>query len=82
MLDMLRSLLIVDVARALLLAAGSALFVLVTGRWWMRLLRYLNILKRERSDTVDKVRGYRQLTMGGIMIVVPVFVITVVFNMV
>lgn len=82
MLDMLRSLLIFDVARALLLAAGSALCVLVTGRWWMRLLRYLNILKRERSDTVDKVRGYRQLTMGGIMIVVPVLVITMVFNMV
>jgi phospho-N-acetylmuramoyl-pentapeptide-transferase len=82
MLDILRTLLVHDVARVLLLAVGAALFVLLTGRWWLRVLKYMNLLKRERDDALEQVRSYRQLTMGGIMIVVPVIVITVVFNLV
>jgi len=82
MLDILRSLLVYDMARALLLAVVSAILVLVTGRWWLRVLRFLNLLKRERSDTTEQVRSYRQLTMGGVMIVVPVVIMTIFFNLV
>jgi phospho-N-acetylmuramoyl-pentapeptide-transferase len=82
MLDILRTLLVHDVARVLLLSVGAALFVLVTGHWWLRILRYLNLLKRDRTDMADQVRAYRQLTMGGIMIVIPVIVITIMFNLV
>lgn len=82
MLDILRTLLVNDVARILLVAVGSALFVLLTGRGWLRILRYLNLLKRERYDTAEQVRSYRQLTMGGVMIIVPVVIITVFFNLV
>lgn len=82
MLDILRNLLVHDMARALLLAVGSAVLVLATGRWWLRLLRYLNLQKRERTDTVEQVRSFRQLTMGGIMIVVTVVVMTILFNLV
>jgi phospho-N-acetylmuramoyl-pentapeptide-transferase len=82
MLDILRTLLVNDAARVLLLAVGAALIVLLTGRGWLRVLRYLNLLKRERTNMLDQVRSYWQLTMGGIMIVIPVVVITVVFNLV
>jgi phospho-N-acetylmuramoyl-pentapeptide-transferase len=82
MLDILRTLLVHDVARVLLLAVVAALFVLLTGRGWLRVLRYMNLLKRDRDDTIEQVRSYRQLTMGGIMIVVPVVIITVIFNLV
>ncbi len=82
MRDFLHTLLIHDVSRALVLAVGSAILVLLTGRLWLSGLRYLSLLKRQRTDTIEQVRGIRQLTMGGIMIVVPVFVITVIFNVV
>lgn len=82
MTEILRGLLIHDVARGLLVAVAAAILVLVNGPWWLRVLRTLNLLKRERSDTIEQVRAYRQLTMGGIMIIVPVVFITMFFNLV
>lgn len=82
MLDILRNLLIHDVARALLLAVGAALCVLLTGRWWLKVLRRLNLTKRERPDGQLLTWTPPQLTMGGMMIVVPVTVMTLLFNVV
>lgn len=77
----LRTMLIDDVARALILAAAAALIVLFTGRWWMDWLRKWNIRKRARNEGSDEMMSFGQITMGGIMIVVPVIILTVLFNM-
>ncbi|MFM2032064.1 MAG: hypothetical protein RLZZ297_829 [Chloroflexota bacterium] len=82
MTDMLRSLLVQDMAWALLLAAVAALVVLVSGRSWIALLRANNIRKRVRNEGSDTIVAYGQFTMGGVMFVVPVVVLTIVFNLV
>lgn len=78
----LRNLLIQDVSRALLLAATAALVVLLSGGWWIDMLRHYNIRKRARNEGTDQIVGYGQITMGGIMIVIPVVVLTILFNVV
>ena len=78
----LRNLLIQDVSRALLLAAAAAIIVLLSGKWWIDLLRHFNIRKRARDGSTDQTIGYGQITMGGMMIVVPVIVLTGMFNLV
>lgn len=82
MTSMLRSLLVQDMARALLIAAVAALIVLATGRSWIAWLRHANIRKRVRNEGSDTIVSYGQITMGGVMIVVPVLLLTIVFNLV
>lgn len=82
MTSMLRSLLVQDMARALLIAAVAALVVLLTGRRWIAWLRSANIRKRVRNEGSDTIVAYGQITMGGVMIVVPVLLLTAMFDLV
>jgi hypothetical protein len=48
--EALRSLLVRDMSRALLLAAGAFLVTLIFGRYWLSVLRRYRIGKRVRVD--------------------------------
>jgi len=67
--------------RALILASISFLLAVVWGPLLIRILRHYNIGKRIR---IDGPRGHRSKlgtpTMGGLMVVVPVMLITVALN--
>lgn len=82
MQETLRALLIQNIDRGLLLATTAAIVVLVSGRWCIRLLRTYNLRKRVRTIGQDHNAGVGQLTMGGIMIIIPVIVLTVLFNLI
>jgi phospho-N-acetylmuramoyl-pentapeptide-transferase len=82
MQETLRALLIQDMARALLLAAAAAMIVLFSGRAWIELLKRRNIRKRARNEGSDTMVSYGQITMGGVMIVVPVVLLTSLFNLI
>ena len=77
MQDTLRALLIQNIDRGLLLATAAAIIVLISGRWCIKLLRNRNVRKRVRSEGHDPRAGMGQLTMGGVMIVIPVVILTV-----
>lgn len=83
MQEALRILLIHDMSRALLLAAGAFAVTLVFGRYWMRVLRTYQIGKRVRADgPQNHLVKTGTLTMGGFMIIAPVIVLTIAFNLV
>ncbi len=82
MQDTLRALLIQNIDRGLLLATAAAIIVLISGRWCIKWLRNRNIRKRVRTEGHDPRAGMGQLTMGGVMIVIPVVILTVVFNLI
>ncbi|MEY2845900.1 MAG: hypothetical protein RL076_1446 [Chloroflexota bacterium] len=82
MQDTLRALLIQNIDRGLLLATAAAIIVLMSGRWCIHLLRVYNIRKRVRQVGHDPQAGIGQLTMGGVMIIIPVVVLTVLFNLI
>jgi phospho-N-acetylmuramoyl-pentapeptide-transferase len=82
MQEALRALLIQDMARGLLLAAAAALIVLLTGGGWIAILKRANIRKRARNEGSDTMVSYGQITMGGIMIIVPVVILTIIFNLI
>ncbi len=82
-MDILRAVLIQDVARALLLAAASFGLTLVAEGWWIRFARTHQIGKRIRLDGPQShMAKMGTPTMGGIVIVLIVVILTVLFNLV
>ncbi|KAB8142185.1 phospho-N-acetylmuramoyl-pentapeptide-transferase [Chloroflexia bacterium SDU3-3] len=72
-----------DVSRALLLAAASFVLTLVGGVYWLRLLRAKRIGKQIRLEGPQShMVKTGTLTMGGIIIISPVVVLTLIFNLV
>ncbi len=75
--------LVLKLAEALLLAAAAFILTLVIGRRWIRWLRDHNIGKSIRVDgpQTHQVKTGTP-TMGGVMIIFSIVVLTVVFNLV
>ncbi len=70
-------------ARALLLAAAAFVITLVTGSYWIRFLRAKKIGKQIRVEGPQThLVKTGTPTMGGAMILVPVVLLTVAFNLV
>jgi phospho-N-acetylmuramoyl-pentapeptide-transferase len=68
--------------RALLLAAGAFVLTLVTGRYWIRFLRHHKIGKQIRQEGPQSHQAKTGTpTMGGIIILVPVIILTIAFNL-
>lgn len=81
--DALQALLVPNMARALLLAAAAFGITLITGGYWVRFLRARKIGKQIRVEGPEShIVKTGTPTMGGIMIVVPVILLTAAFNLV
>jgi phospho-N-acetylmuramoyl-pentapeptide-transferase len=79
----LRAILVPDLARALLLAAAAFFLTLSTGWYWVRFLRAKGIGKKIRVDGPQShIVKTGTPTMGGIIILLPVVLLTVLFNLV
>jgi phospho-N-acetylmuramoyl-pentapeptide-transferase len=75
--------LVPDMARALLLAAAAFALTLVTGGFWVRWLRANGIGKKIRVEGPQShIVKTGTPTMGGVIILVPVVLLTVIFNLV
>lgn len=83
MREMFFTLLVPDIARALLLAAAAFAVTLFSGDFWVRLLRHYKIGKKIRAEGPQShLVKTGTPTMGGIIVVVPVVILTLVFNLV
>lgn len=83
MQEALRSVLVPDMARALLLAAMAFVLTLFTGGYWIRYLRAKGIGKKIRVEGPQShIVKTGTPTMGGIIILVPVIILTLLFNLV
>jgi len=81
--EALRAVLVQDMARALLLAAAAFVLTLATGGFWVRFLRDHKIGKQIRVEGPQShMVKTGTPTMGGIIILIPVVVLTVAFNLV
>jgi phospho-N-acetylmuramoyl-pentapeptide-transferase len=81
--EALRSVLVPDIARALLLAAAAFVITLISGGFWVRFLRAKGIGKKIRVEGPQShVVKTGTPTMGGIIILLPVVLLTVIFNLV
>ncbi|MCX6015294.1 MAG: phospho-N-acetylmuramoyl-pentapeptide-transferase [Chloroflexales bacterium] len=70
-------------SRALLLAAGAFVVTIIFGRYWLSVLQRYRIGKRVRVDGPQShLVKTGTLTMGGLMIIAPVIVLTMGFNLV
>ncbi|EFO79339.1 phospho-N-acetylmuramoyl-pentapeptide-transferase [Oscillochloris trichoides DG-6] len=75
--------LVQDMARALLLAAAAFVLTLFVGAWWVRFARQHKLGKQIRLDGPQShLTKMGTPTMGGVMIVSTVLVLTVLFNLV
>lgn len=82
-MDVLRAVLVQDMARALLLAAAAFALTLAVGAWWVRFAREHKLGKQIRLDGPQShLTKTGTPTMGGVMIVSTVVVLTVLFNLV
>lgn len=82
-MEVLRAVLVQDMARALLLAAAAFALTLLVGRWWVRFARNHQLGKQIRVDGPEShITKMGTPTMGGVMIVSTVVVLTVLFNLV
>lgn len=82
-MDVLRAVLVQDMARALLLGAAAFVLTLITGGCWVRFARAHKIGKQIRIEGPQShMTKMGTPTMGGIMIVGTVVVLTVLFNLV
>lgn len=82
-MDVLRAVLVQDMARALLLAAAAFLLTLFVGAWWVRFARRHKLGKQIRLDGPQShLTKMGTPTMGGVMIVSTVVLLTVLFNLV
>ncbi len=82
MQDALRALLVQDMARALLLAAAAFILTLASGGYWVRFLRRHRIGKQIRVEGPQShMVKTGTPTMGGIIILVPVVLLTIAFNL-
>lgn len=83
MIETLKALLIQDMARALLLAAAAFVLTLVTGNYWVKFLRAKRIGKQIRVEGPQSHQVKTGTpTMGGIIILLPVIILTIGFNLV
>ena len=83
MRDVLLAVLVRDMPRALLLAATAFVLTLVTGGYWVRFLRARKIGKQIRVEGPEShMIKTGTPTMGGIIIVLPVVLLTVAFNLI
>lgn len=81
-MEFLRVAVVSDVARALLLAGGAFLLTLFSGRYWVRWLVKHKVGKRVREEGLQShLTKTGTPTMGGVMIVVSVVIMTVLFNL-
>ncbi len=81
--EFLRFAVVGDVARTLLLAGGAFLLTLFSGRYWIRWLIANNVAKRVREDGPQAhLVKTGTPTMGGVMIVTSVVIMTMLFNLV
>ena len=79
----LRSVLVDNMSRALLLAAAAFALTLATGGYWVRFLREKRIGKQIRAEGPQShVIKTGTPTMGGIIILLPVIFLTMCFNLV
>lgn len=82
-MDVLRQLLVQDMARALLLAAAAFVMTLLVGGWWVSFARKHKIGKQIRLEGPQShMTKMGTPTMGGVMIISSVVVLTVLFNLV
>ena len=82
-MEVLRAVLVQDMARALLLAAMSFVLTLFVGAWWVKFARSHKLGKQIRVDGPQShLTKAGTPTMGGVMIVSTVLVLTVIFNLV
>ncbi|NJN17174.1 MAG: phospho-N-acetylmuramoyl-pentapeptide-transferase [Oscillochloris sp.] len=82
-MDVLRAVLVQDIARALLLAAAAFMLTLFVGGWWVGFARRHKLGKQIRVDGPQShLTKMGTPTMGGVMIVGTVVVLTVLFNLV
>jgi len=81
--DVLRAVLVQDMARALLLAAAAFALTLIVGAWYVPFARRHKLGKQIRADGPQShLTKMGTPTMGGIMVVSTVVVLTVLFNLV
>jgi phospho-N-acetylmuramoyl-pentapeptide-transferase len=74
--------LVVKLAEALLLAAAAFILTLLIGRWWIRWLKAHNIGKSIRVEGPQSHQIKTGTpTMGGVMIIIAVVILTVIFNL-
>ncbi|MBP1464582.1 phospho-N-acetylmuramoyl-pentapeptide-transferase [Candidatus Chloroploca sp. M-50] len=82
-MDVLRAVLVQDMARALLLAAAAFVLTLFVGAWWVRFARRHKLGKQIRLDGPQShLTKMGTPTMGGVMIVGTVVVLTALVNVV
>ena len=82
-MDVLRAVLVQDMARALLLAAAAFVLTLFVGKWWLGFARRHKLGKQIRIDGPQShMTKMGTPTMGGVMIVSTVVVLTALFNLV
>lgn len=82
-MDVLRAVLVQDMARALLLAAAAFFLTLLVGLWWVRFARRHKLGKQIRIDGPQShMTKMGTPTMGGLMVVSTVVFLTVLFNLV
>ncbi|MFV9504917.1 MAG: phospho-N-acetylmuramoyl-pentapeptide-transferase [Oscillochloridaceae bacterium umkhey_bin13] len=82
-MDVLRAVLVQDMARALLLAAAAFVLTLFVGGWWVGFARRHKLGKQIRLDGPQShLTKMGTPTMGGVMIVSTVVLLTVLFNLV
>jgi phospho-N-acetylmuramoyl-pentapeptide-transferase len=81
--EVLRAVLVQDMARALLLAAAAFVLTLFVGAWWVRFARRHKLGKQIRIDGPQShMTKMGTPTMGGVMIVSTVVALTALFNLV
>ena len=81
--DVLRAILVRDMPRALLLAATAFVLTLITGGYWVRFLRAKKIGKQIRVEGPQShLIKTGTPTMGGVIILLPVVLLTIAFNLV
>jgi phospho-N-acetylmuramoyl-pentapeptide-transferase len=81
--DILRAILVRDMPRALLLAATAFVLTLITGGYWVRFLRAKKIGKQIRVEGPQShMIKTGTPTMGGVIILLPVVVLTIAFNLI
>jgi phospho-N-acetylmuramoyl-pentapeptide-transferase len=79
----LDAILVRDMPRALLLAATAFVLTLITGGYWVRFLREKKIGKQIRLEGPQShMIKTGTPTMGGVIILLPVVVLTIAFNLV
>jgi phospho-N-acetylmuramoyl-pentapeptide-transferase len=81
--DILEAILVRDMPRALLLAATAFVLTLITGGYWVRFLRQKKIGKQIRVEGPQThLVKTGTPTMGGVIILLPVVLLTIPFNLV